>query len=110
MKRRPFTPKGGSEKQAVESNRHHNIPLYASIGEIIDNSIEWGARNIHVFIDWKDDPNTQPNRIAFIDDGVGMSPEKLSNSLVTGYHEHGDDPDKRIGRFGVGCTFAFLAN
>ena len=108
--RRPFTPKGGSEKRAVDSNRHHNIPLYASMGEIVDNSIEWGAQVVRIFVSWKRDPKTQPKRIVFIDDGQGMSPEKLSNSLVTGFHEHGDDVETRIGRFGVGCTYAFLAN
>ena len=40
-RRRPFTPKEGSEENAIIAERSQNIPLYASIGEIIDNSIEW---------------------------------------------------------------------
>ena len=108
--RRPFTPKGSSERHAVESSRHHNIPLYACIGEIIDNSIEWGADTIRVFVSWKREPDSRPNSVVFVDNGEGMEPGKLANSLVTGFHEQSARADRLIGRFGVGCDYAFLAN
>lgn len=108
--RRPFTPKGSSEKQAVLSNRHHNIPLYASIGEIIDNSIEWGAADIRIFLDWKETNPDQPKKIVLIDNGVGMDSNTLSNSLVAGFHEDEIHDGPKIGKFGVGCTYAFLSN
>ena len=69
--RRPFTPTGGSEKNAVLSNRYHNIPLYASIGEIIDNSIEWNANKIWIYCEWNKKQSTnqidQPLTLAFIE-------------------------------------------
>ena len=108
--RRPFTPKGQSERQAIESNRHLNMPLHACVGEILDNSIEWGADSIHVLINWSTEDPLYPEQIVFIDNGVGMSPEKLSNSLVTGFHDDDGSEDNPIGKFGVGCKYAFLAN
>ncbi len=111
-RRRPFTPKAGSEKKAVESNRDLHIPLHGAVGEIIDNSIEWGAKNIHLLIKWKERARSnspfKPDSMIFIDDGVGMSKEKIPDSLVVGYHED-SEIDNKIGKYGVGSVYAFLS-
>ena len=101
-------------KNAVLSSRHQNIPLHAAMGEIIDNSIEWKATEIKIFLDWKTDPHPvygeQPKKIVFIDDGIGMNKEKLCKSLVIGFHDVNNSTKNIISRFGVGCSYAFLTN
>lgn len=101
-------------KNAVLSSRHQNIPLHAAMGEIIDNSIEWKATEINIFLDWKTNPHhvygEQPQKVVFIDNGVGMNKEKLHKSLVIGFHDVNISNENIISRFGVGCSYAFLTN
>ncbi len=110
--RRPFSPKNGNERQAIESNRNHLMPLYASIGEIIDNSIQFNSKNIRINIKWKKIlgqlVTEEPEEITFIDDGSGMNPEELSDCLVVGYHEDNGSGEDKMGKFGVGAVYSFL--
>ena len=75
----------------------------AAAREIIDNSLEAGARNVHVVLD--SDAEASGRRavsaIAFIDDGPGMTPKMARYALTWGGGTHHEDPVK-IGRFGFG--------
>lgn len=81
--------------------------LETALSDIIDNSITAGARRISVQFRWNDG---QP-WLAVLDDGCGMSAEKLREAMRFG----GDlsPSDKRdahdLGRFGLGLKTASLS-
>lgn len=98
-------------KQALESQRRNGYRDTASAArEIVDNSIEAGAKNIHIVFD-----KTQSRKgkralvssIAFIDDGSGMRPPMARYALILGGGTHFKDPEF-IGKFGFGLPNASL--
>ena len=84
-----------------------------ALAEILDNSIEAGAKNIHIFIVQAIERRVrsvwQVNKMLVLDDGCGMAPELLSRVLTFGYGTHLKSTDKigsnafgRMGKYGVG--------
>ena len=55
--------------------------LNAAVSDIIDNSIEAGAKNINITFP---DPNKYGRILSIADDGSGMTPKKLVNALCIG--------------------------
>ena len=101
------------DEHAFESMRDNAFDLYGAIGELIDNSIQAEAKNIHVTIEDVPSDNKRVkykiiNKIACGDDGYGMDGEEggvLHNSVRFGYSSRYNDR-KGIGRYGVGMTQA----
>ena len=97
-----------SGSRIAESSRHigYRNPLYA-LAEIIDNSVEAKSKHIEILFAEKYVQLSKRNtrrleKIAIIDDGVGMNKEELWNSLIAGEGTHHNT--KGIGKFGLGLT------
>jgi hypothetical protein len=100
---------------ALESFRDAGYDLPAAVGEVVDNSIE--ARAQHVNIETfeietngrkRGKQRTSIESIAFADDGVGIPPEILPNSLTMGFSTRYNQRNG-LGRFGVGAKLAALS-
>lgn len=106
----PYSSKGRSFKNSLESDRDQNLPLEACLGELIDNSFEWKAKN--VWIDYEaltNDGWGKAKSLVICDDGLGMSPEKLRAHLTIGFHEaYGGDQQSSVSKYGVGAKYAFF--
>lgn len=79
--------------------------LETAIADIIDNSIYAQAHNI--YIDFEH--NGSQIDIKIIDDGKGMSLEKLKNACVVGYDFEEKRDSKDLGRFSTGLKSASRA-
>ena len=89
----------------------YNNSAYA-LSEVIDNSFEADAKNIHVaIICGEGDELNSPSVVAILDDGRGMNSDTLRRSIQYGYGSHtGKDVSQitGLGRFGVGLLSATL--
>ena len=99
-----------NDATALWSMRNSDFDAYSAFGEVVDNSIQAGAKNIKIHVDYK--PRVKKEfevieRIAFGDDGAGMTPEVLHHCMQLGYSSRYDDRSG-IGRFGVGMTLAAI--
>ena len=94
--------------QQIRSERESDFDSNSAYGEVLDNSIQAGAKNIKInfttsLIKKKEILET----VSFGDDGIGMSPEIVENCLTQGFSSRYNDRTG-IGRFGVGMTKAFM--
>jgi len=97
----------------LKSLRASDFDIPSAIGELIDNSLQAEAKNIHVYIedekrDGKRKKYSVINKIICADDGYGMNGapcDTLHKCIRLGYSTRYDDRDG-IGRFGVGMTLA----
>lgn len=92
---------------ALRNTGYKNIEC--AMAEIIDNSVQADAKNILVIVSEEYNEKTGRNNIseiAFLDDGEGMSYEKIEGCLGIGYSTRTDR--KGMGRFGVGLPQASL--
>ena len=72
-----------------------------ALDELIDNSIQATAENIHVFLRYGSKSTEKPTSIAVIDDGVGMIPDMIRYAAMWGGgHREGDR--NGFGRYGYG--------
>lgn len=93
------------DANALDSLRNSDFDAVSAYGEVIDNSIEAHAKNIHVvFQPAKGDPE-QIACVAFADDGDGMDAKTLHQCLKIGWSSRYNQRNG-IGRFGVGMTMA----
>ena len=78
-----------------------------ALDELIDNSIEAGARSVHVAFGFGDS-EAKPTAIATIDDGSGMVTDMIRAAVVWGgtHREGGEDG---FGRFGYGLPSASVS-
>lgn len=98
-----------------ESLRYNDYSTENGLGEIVDNSVEAGARHINVFFEKKRVKNGKKetevvDSIVVADDGCGMNEEVIKKCLVLGCSMR----EKRngrlgIGRFGVGMTLGSIS-
>jgi hypothetical protein len=96
----------------IQSLRNSDFDCYSAYGEVIDNSIQANAKNIHIEFETISrgvgrNQKEVINKMIFFDDGIGMSPDILENCLTLGYSSRYNDRSG-IGRFGVGATLAAL--
>ena len=108
--RTPYSAAGGSMRNSLESDRDQNLPLEASLGELIDNSFEWLAQNVWIEYEAMTIDNWGPAKnLMILDDGLGMDPNKLPNCLTVGFHDaHGGDQISSVSKYGVGAKYAFF--
>ena len=101
---------------ALEAFRHNDYDAQYAMGEMVDNSLESGAKN--VWIEYETESRRQPNRnrdvsvvhrMVVVDDGSGMPPSVLTRALVLGDSMRPADRRLGIGKFGVGLTMGGLA-
>jgi len=89
----------------IESTRAIGYTLEAAIADIIDNSVSAGAKKIEIAYFPKDKPY-----VAILDDGIGMSSEKLTEAMRYGSSDPNIIRDKNdMGRFGLGMKTASLS-
>lgn len=94
--------------KALESSRDSGYDLTAAVGEVVDNSIDWGkASSVRIETKW-DKSRKRIDKMAFADDGVGIPEEILPHVLSLGFSSGYGSRD-RLGRFGVGLTLGTLA-
>lgn len=99
-----------NSKQALESQRKNGYrDSAAAAREIVDNSIEAGAKRIDITFEHSKSTNGKDlvTSIAFIDDGSGMLPKMIQYALSLGGGTHFDEPDF-IGKFGFGLPNASI--
>ena len=97
------------ESTAIDSLRNNDFDTVTAYGEVVDNSIEAGAKNVKIQF------RVQHGRygfesiecVAFGDDGEGMNDETLHRCLQLGWSSRYNKRDG-IGRFGVGMTLAAI--
>ena len=78
-----------------------------ALDELIDNSIQAGAANIHVVFGLEG-KSTKPVRIAIIDDGHGMDADMIRFSMIWGgTHRYNDR--NGFGRYGYGLPSASIS-
>lgn len=78
-------------------NSSHNTTTAAA--ELVDNALDADADNVRIQFDKKQ------FLMLVADDGIGMTPEQLLKAVALGCH---DNPDARLGRFGVGLNTSAL--
>jgi hypothetical protein len=101
--------------QAIESLRNSDFDTVSAVGEVVDNSLQAEAKNIHIVTVEEEMPargRRKPGqkriiKIAFGDDGYGMDNKTLHHCMQLGYSSRYNDRSG-IGRFGVGMTLAAI--
>jgi hypothetical protein len=89
--------------QLLNSMRSIGYSFESAVADIVDNSIDAGARHIEVDVDV-----VKGQFVAILDDGSGMSPESAVEALrIAGTSSDGSDG--RLGRFGLGLKTASLS-
>ena len=84
----------------LSSLRNTGYDSYAAVEDIVDNSIDAGARNIKVVINIVD----KEPRVVISDDGFGMTKEVLDEALKLGSATQKDEYSD-LGKYGMGlCT------
>lgn len=81
-----------------------------AIDEIIDNSIQAGASNIHICFGFEDSKskNEHPSEIVILDNGHGMDPEMIRYCLNWGGTHRANDRSG-FGRYGYGLKSAAVS-
>lgn len=93
--------------QVIDSMRDNGYKDTAyAVAELIDNSIQAGARTVRFIclekVELVNDQNRKRiQKIAILDDGIGMDEKSLYKALAFGESTHRDDPDG-MGKFGMG--------
>ena len=75
--------------------------LSAALAELIDNSLQAGARDIRIFARDIQDGDERPMVVGVLDNGKGMSPTTLGAALQFGGSDRFGDRSG-LGRFGMG--------
>jgi hypothetical protein len=89
----------------VESTRSIGYSFESALADIIDNSLAKSANEINVFFSSK-----EPQYVAVVDNGTGMSEEELESAMRYGSRSSLDVRDKNdLGRFGLGLKTASLS-
>ncbi|MDB6124560.1 MAG: ATPase [Pedosphaera sp.] len=90
----------------IESLRSVGYSLPTAVADIIDNSIAADARNIHIHFHWAG----TNSYVVILDDGRGMSEEKLRNAMRPGSRNPLQERSPSdLGRFGLGLKTASLS-
>lgn len=100
----------------LESLRNAEFDMSSGLGELVDNSVEEGAKNIWTFVksgrrEFSGKSIDVVTELAVADDGGGMSAEVLARCLVLGYTQRSPKSNGRLGisKFGVGLTMGSIS-
>ncbi|MDQ3037554.1 MAG: ATP-binding protein, partial [Myxococcota bacterium] len=77
---------------------------FAFYRELVQNSIDAGATQIHAQLVWEPGPDGEPGmlRVSVRDDGSGMPREVLEEDLTVLFRSTKEARDDAIGKFGIG--------
>ncbi|OKK12052.1 ATPase [Streptomyces sp. CB02488] len=89
----------------VESLTHQGYGFEAAIADLVDNSIDAGARNVVISFLRDDDRLVS---LLVIDDGHGMGDDALDTAMTVGGREGYDE--SALGHFGAGLKAASLSH
>src|SRR5947207_1457770 len=89
-------------KRTIEALRELGYDSYASVMDLLDNSIDAEASNIEITIS----EDKGDIRIVIEDDGVGMDEDTLSEALRLGSDTQRESGD--LGKFGLGLVTASI--
>lgn len=93
---------------ALDSLRSSDFDALSAYGEVIDNSIQASAKNIHISFEAPISGKKRPiDVLAFADDGCGMDSQTLASCLKLGWSSRFNDRNG-IGRFGVGMVLGAI--
>src|SRR4051812_1811593 len=73
----------------------------SAIAELVDNSLQAGARKVSIVVAVQDDDSDYPLRISVLDDGCGMDKRTLRQALRFGGSSRFNDRTG-LGRYGMG--------
>src|SRR5215472_11961625 len=79
-----------------------------ALDELIDNSIEAGAENVHVYFGYHSAGSTKPDAIATVDDGYGMIKDMITAACKWGGTDR-HNSRAMFGRFGFGLPSASVS-
>lgn len=98
-----FTEVAPNARRTLEALREMGYDSFASIMDLIDNSVDAGAKRVDVWIRETGKALT----VEILDDGKGMDEKTLAESLRLGSDtEHGESD---LGKFGMGLVTASLS-
>ncbi|MFW9257659.1 ATP-binding protein [Nostoc sp. CALU 546] len=87
----------------LESLRAFGYNVQTAIADLIDNSISAGAKNVWLLFYW----DGSESYVSIMDDGKGMTEEKLVNAMRLGSRNPLDEREPNdLGRFGLGLKTA----
>lgn len=92
--------------RTMSAMREMGYDSFASIMDLIDNSIDAGAETIEVAIK---ELGKGSLVIDILDDGRGMDDETLTEALKLGSRVEHVDPHKRLGKYGMGLVTASIS-
>ena len=80
----------------------------SAVAELVDNSLQAGARNVTISVVVQDDFSTYPLRVSVLDDGCGMDKRTLRQALRFGGSSRFNDR-QGLGRYGMGLPNSSLS-
>jgi hypothetical protein len=79
-----------------------------ALDELIDNSIQAEAQNIHIVFGFDGTTDNKPSHLAIVDDGHGMDPDMIRAAMLWG-GTHREDDRSGFGRYGFGLPSASVS-
>ncbi len=92
-----------SARRLMRSLRDIGYDLPAAVADIVDNSVDAGARLVEITLH----PAGEGSWIRIADDGLGMRPAELDEAMR--YGSQADYDDRSLGHFGLGLKTASLS-
>ncbi len=87
----------------IESLRDIGYSFESAVADIIDNSITAKAKNIYIYFDIEENKL----KLAIVDDGIGMTQDKLTEAMRPGSKNPLDSRERDdLGRYGLGLKTA----
>jgi len=91
--------------RTIHALREMGYDSFSSIMDLIDNSLDAGAKKVTVNIKEVGEDRT----VDIIDNGKGMDEKTLAEALKLGSQVEKYDPTKRLGKFGMGLITASIS-
>jgi hypothetical protein len=91
--------------RTIQALREMGYDSFSSIMDLIDNSLDAGAKKVTVNIKEVGEDRT----VDIIDNGRGMDEKTLAEALKLGSSVEKYDPTKRLGKFGMGLITASIS-
>jgi hypothetical protein len=100
-----FTEVQPNAGRTIHALREMGYDSFSSIMDLIDNSLDAGARKVVVTIK----ENGDDRIVDILDNGKGMDEKTLAEALKLGSSVEKYDPKKRLGKFGMGLITASIS-
>jgi hypothetical protein len=101
-----YTEVAPNAHRTMSALREMGYDSFASVADLIDNSIDAGATRVDVNVR---EVGKKALVIDVVDDGKGMDAKTLAEALRLGSDTDHTDPHKRLGKFGMGLVTASIS-